>query len=113
MDDYEYLQHTILYQIADLHWIKDLEISPLDRYAGFKSPTGHTWYNTELAGYLECGIAGFYSHSENFDKKKMFQSSDSLSSILDELKPIGRKLDTIEFSWRDVAEILYLGQIYE
>ena len=113
MNDYEYLRHTILYQIADLYRIRDLEISPLDRYAGFESPTGHIWYNTELAGYLECGVSGFYSHSEGFNNKDLSHSSDPLSSLLSELKPVGREFNSTEFSWRDVAEILYLGQIYE
>ena len=55
---FEMLNDTLLYQIADLHRMKltgQLDQSPSVLYMGVNSPTGHTWYNFDVAGFLNQG----------------------------------------------------------
>lgn len=84
-DDYRYLQHMLLYQIADLHQMKILGV--LDSpgiYLGVKSPTGHSWYNFHPEAFLKCGLA----------------SMNPAAAI-------------VECNWADLAILLWVCQIYE
>ncbi len=96
---FEYLHQTILYQIADLHRMKDVEISSIDKYAGFDSPTGNRWYNFHPADYLGCTAEGFRSHIKK--SNNVYWS------------PIPHTFDSTKCGWDDLAEILNLGQNYE
>lgn len=91
MDDFDYLKGTILYQIADLHRMRDAgyyEKDPMLLYFGLESPTGATWYNWTIEGFLEAANAPM--DSDTADDMELEQAT-----------------------WRDLAELLILGQIYE
>lgn len=54
--DFAAFQQLILYQIAD--WQRMAEVGSLndpDRYFGIDSPTGHRWYNFDVATFLKRG----------------------------------------------------------
>lgn len=53
--EFAYFQHMILFQIADLHRMKNAGM--LDKpghilWLGVESPTGQTWYNVGIAGFI-------------------------------------------------------------
>ena len=84
-EGFAYLQHMLLYQIADLHRMREagtLNFDATTLYFGVDSPTGHRWYNFEINGFFECAFSGAEGNLE-------------------------------ESSWENLAELLYLGQIYE
>jgi hypothetical protein len=86
-DPYAYLQHMLLYQIADLHRMQEagtLNLSPVTLYGGIDSPTGHRWYNFSTESYFECAFSG----AEEGNQSQ-------------------------ECDWDSLADLLYLGQIYE
>lgn len=86
-DPYAYLQQMVLYQIADLHQMQNAGTFSLSRailYGGVDSPTGHRWYNFSTESYFECAFSGA-------EEKNQIE----------------------ECSWADLADLLYLGQIYE
>ncbi len=59
-DDYAFVQEMILYQIADLHRMASagtLTQPGHILWLGVESPTGHTWYNFQVASFLECASA--------------------------------------------------------
>lgn len=96
LDDFEYLQGTILYQIADLNRMRDAgyyEKDPTELFFGVSSPTGARWYNWSPESFISCAIAGMTSHSQN---------ENSIIHVDDE-----------QVTWRDLASLLYLGQMYE
>ena len=87
LDDFEYLRGMVLYQIADLHLMAQAgTINNPHRYFGIDSPTGHRWYNFVPVDYLECAK----SCSDDWE--------DAMST---------------ECSWRYLALLLWVGQIYE
>jgi len=88
IESFEFLRQTILCQIADLHRMKNMQISPVEKYSGFTLPTGNTWYNFDVSSFLECASAGLQG------KRKANSSS-------------------IKCDWEDLAEVLALGQLYE
>lgn len=87
MDDFEYLRGMILYQIADLHLMAQAgTLNDPHRYFGIDSPTGHRWFNFAPVDYFGCAKAWF-----NKGESAMYT----------------------ECSWRDLAVLLWVGQIYE
>jgi len=98
-NDYEYLRATILCQIADLHRMEDMQISPLDRYGGIHLPTGNNWYNFSLNDFLWQAINGFKGHKGLFKK-----------SLITSVAP-NTELD--ECNWFVLAHFLWLGEYYE
>ena len=90
LPDFEYLRGTILFQIADLRRMRDAGYFELDGnilFMGKQSPTGAIWYNWTPQDFLTCGIGGIGDH----------QGDDNLPDA----------------TWRNLAELLYLGQMYE
>ena len=81
---FEILKHTILFQIADLHRMKDNELKNEFRYLGVISPTGNSWYNFDVFTYLECGTT-----------------------------PFNMEMPLTNCDWDLLASILKLGRIYE
>ncbi len=73
------------FQIADLRRmaVTDALDNPY-RSMGINSPTGHTWYNFDPQAFLDCASYGIKSSTEPAD-----------------------------FTWEDLAIILWLGQIME
>jgi hypothetical protein len=84
-DDFSYLQHMLLYQIADLHRMGEAGVlTHPHAYFGLDSPTGFRWYNFHPADYLFCATGGM--------------SKDAPDT---------------QCNWADLAIFLWLGQIYE
>jgi len=112
---YEYLKQTIVYQIADLRRMDQaglLDRDPSAFWGGIDSPSGRRWYNLNLGEFLESAARGFYDHCEALDQKPSFPFSEDLASDAD--RPlIGRRLESQECSWADMADILSLGQLYD
>lgn len=95
LDDFDYLKGTILYQIADLRRMRDAgyyEKDPIELFFGVQSPTGASWYNWSPEGFLDGAMSGLTSHYSN--ENSGIQVSDDVT-------------------WRDLGELLYLGQLYE
>lgn len=91
MDDFEYLRGTILYQIADLRRMRDAGYFEMDGnilFMGVQSPTGSSWYNWSPEDFL-----------------------NAATSALGSSNPKQNVVETI--TWRDLAALLYLGQLYE
>lgn len=112
---YVYLIRTLRYQIADLNQIYQQKQKSDERWGPVESPSGNRWYNLDLAGYLECGARGFEDHSRGYIRmpsKKDVASGWFLPDI-PIVNDIGHPLDSKEFYWQDLAEILWLGQLYE
>ena len=89
--DFEYLRGTILYQIADLRRMRDAGYFQRDAselYFGLESPTGARWYNWDSRSFVNRAIEGFYGSSNPY-----------------------RELD--DATWRELAYLLYIGQLYE
>jgi hypothetical protein len=79
------LQQMIWYQIADLHLMAQTgQIDDPNAFFGIDSPTGQRWYNFDPCSYLECAVA-----------------------------PPIRDGSRTQANWRDLAILLWLGQIYE
>lgn len=89
--DFECLKSEVLFLIAELKRMKPLWKDE-SRYFGVQSTTGHTWYNWDPSGYLECATAGLISHSKG--------------GLL-------TQHDTSDCNWALFAFILELGRIYE
>jgi hypothetical protein len=98
-ESFEYLKQVILCQIADLHRMKAIEITPIEKYSGFTSPTGNTWHNFDPSDYLEAASNGFRAHVRR--DSKVYWSV------------FPHTFESTECDWGDLAEILCLGQIYE
>jgi hypothetical protein len=91
LGDFDYLRGTILYQIADLRRMRIegyFERDSVTLFWGVQSPTGASWYNWSPESFLECGTRGMIGHQ-------------------------GKDYSLVGCTWRDLAELLYLGQIYE
>ena len=91
MDDFDYLKGTILYQIADLRRMRDAGYFEMDGnilFMGVQSPTGSSWYNWSPVSFLECGTRGMQGAAR-------------------------QDIELNDFTWRNLAELLYLGQMYE
>lgn len=91
MEDFQFLQQQILYQIADLRRMREagyFERSGMELYMGVTSPTGSSWYNLSISDFLDHTLGdlefGAYSYA-------------------------GRD----EPTWRDLGELLHFSQIYE
>ncbi len=93
VDDFEILTHTILCQIADLHRMRDKQLTDPNRWFGIDSPTGNRWYNFDVFGYWECATRGVLDH---------LRSSESF---------IRHRL--LHCTWALFAAFLELGQSYE
>ncbi len=89
ISDFEYLKWAILSQIIDLHDSSEMDLK-------------ENWNNLSIEGYFEAGTRGFDSHSE----KKSLNNASITSTI-------GSDLSSSQCTWRDMADILHLGQIYE
>lgn len=90
MEDFQFLQHQILYQIADLRRMRDagyFERDGMELYMGVTSPTGASWYNFSIPSFLEAAFGLTY-------EANAYTNLD-------------------EATWRDLGELLYMGQIYE
>jgi hypothetical protein len=98
-DDFEYLRKTILCQIADLHRIKSMNLSPQDLYGGVWLPTGNSWYNFQVDDFLWQALVGFRAHNGIFQKH--------LSTA------IGRDPQSTQCDWFLLTDFLGLGQMYE
>ena len=84
-DDYGYLQHMILYQIADFHLIEASGVLQKQwSVLGVTSPTGNSWYNFDPVGFLFCAAQGMRENSPDTN-----------------------------CTWVNLAITLWLGQIYE
>ena len=55
---FAYTQAVILFQIAELHRMKDKELHNEMRSFGITSETGYDWYNFNPLDLLECGARG-------------------------------------------------------
>ena len=71
--DFNLLKRTILFQIADLHRMKDNELKNEMRFFGIVSPTGNSWYNFDIFSYLECAIRGI----QDRDYKKHYKPENA------------------------------------
>jgi hypothetical protein len=118
--DFGYLHHILCFQIADLYRLEQaglLNVSPLVLYGGIHSPTDSSWYNFTVADYLEAASRGFYDHCKHFERLSDQQAAPERSahilSFFSELELIGRPLDSVACSWRDLGEMLELGRLYE
>ncbi len=57
-DGFDVLQHMIYYQIAEIHLMAQAgQVHGLAAFWGIDSPTGHRWYNVQLASYLKGALA--------------------------------------------------------
>ncbi len=86
-DDFAFLQSMLLYQIADLRRMKDegvLDNRPFVLWLGIHRKNGATWFNFRPSTFLECAFRGL------------------------RVDP-----DSTACDWSSLAELLYLGQIYE
>jgi hypothetical protein len=88
VSDFEILKHTILFQIADLHRMGDVQQSNKFWYYGVTSATGNRWYNLNLYSYWTNGIRGMIDHR-------------------------GKNSEMTPMDWADVAAFLELGRLYE
>lgn len=89
LSDFEFLQRTLLFQIADLRRMsEENQINDL-AWFGVVSPTGHSWYNFHPYSLLECAMSG----------------------IIDNM--VGQECVDGECSWNTLADILEMGRIYE
>lgn len=96
LDDFDYLKATILFQIADLrrmenagYWKRD----PWSMIDGVASPTGESWYNLSPEIFMQCAVSGLTDHQKN---------DNTAIDVPDE-----------NITWRNLAELLILGQLYE
>ena len=87
MSSFAYTQAVIVFQIAELHRMRDKELQDELRYFGITSETGYDWYNFDPITLLRCGADGLYAHN-------------------------GEGV-TIPDDWRFLAELLDLGRYYE
>jgi hypothetical protein len=86
-NDFEFLKKMILYQIADLHRMREegaLDAPPHILWLGASRKGGSTWYNFEPATFLSIALGGIKTDSDN-----------------------------TEYDWSNLAIQLWLGQIYE
>jgi hypothetical protein len=97
--DFEHLRKTILCQVADLHRMKGMKLTPQDRYGGVWLPTGNAWYNFQVADFLWQALVGFRAHNGLFQKR--------LSTA------IGRDPQSTQCNWSLLTDFLGLGQLYE
>ena len=106
-NSFEYLKRTLLFQIADLRRMREagtLNLSPITLFGGVDSSSGNRWYNFHVVDYFECGERGYRSHCENFGVRNEW---------LKGFPPIGRPINSTECTWRDLAELLEFGRVYE
>ena len=104
---FTYFKHTILFQIADLRRMQEagmLNLSPIILFGGVDSPSGNRWYNFDVFDYFTCAERGYRSHCERFGVPDEWSQT---------LPPIGHPINSTECNWRDLAEILEFGRIYE
>lgn len=81
------------FHISELERMKSdgiLDQPPHLLYGGIVSPTGHSWYNFETAGFLESAMRGVM---------------DCVGGDADDVVP--------DPDWRELAEIIDLGRMYE
>ena len=86
-DGFGFLEKMILYQIADLHKMKEegvLDLPPHVLWLGASRKNGKTWYNFVPSSFLFGAIGGLNTDSDNTD-----------------------------CDWSILAIFLWLGQIYE
>jgi hypothetical protein len=96
-DRYKLLQELILYQIADLHRMQEVGLlnkSEFELWLGVDSPTGNRWYNLDPASLLSCASQCL------LDSEPVTPEDNSNATETD-------------WSWSDLAMILWLGQNYE
>lgn len=84
---FAYTQAVILFQIAELHRMKDKELHNEMRSFGITSETGYDWYNFNPLDLLECGARGLCDY-------------------------IGED-ETIPNDWHFLGHLLDLGRYYE
>ena len=103
-DDWESL---ILYQIADLHRMKEAGVFENEyRYFGIESPSGAYWYNFDPLTYLECAIRGKYGGYEAEEVIVVIPPAEGESAD----SPI---YEITSFTWKEFADMLEMGQFYE
>jgi hypothetical protein len=86
-DGIGFLKKMLLYQIADLHRMKEegvLDQPPHILWLGTSRKGGRTWYNFLPSTFLSCALGGLNANSE-----------------------------TTDCDWSILAVFLWLGQIYE
>jgi len=69
-DEIDPLKKMLLYQIADLHKMKDegvLEQPPHILWLGVRRKGGETWYNFLPSTFLSCALGGLNAESESTD----------------------------------------------
>ncbi|GEM_PF-1964190 len=92
ISDFELLQHTILFQIADLHRIPPEQLKDPHSYFGIRSPSGASWYNLDVFTFWECAMAGMEVRvAHDWQGPEYF----------------------VKCNWAVLAELLTLGQLYE
>ncbi len=94
--DYEYLQHAIITQVVELHSASG---SPQ------KQSLLSNWSSLEVEDYVDAAAGGFRAHCQY----KMARGKGTANSR----GRIGRNLASTQCSWRDLADILELGKVYE
>ncbi len=65
VSDYDYTLEVIKFQIAELHKMRGKQLEDEFKYFGITSETGHSWYNFDPIGNLECGTSCMLAHNEN------------------------------------------------
>ncbi|MCI0395827.1 MAG: pentapeptide repeat-containing protein [Chloroflexi bacterium] len=96
VDDYSYLQHILLSQIVELQIVSEKSTSYIpDNLLS-------SWANLLVEYYLEAGVRGFYDYCQTAEVIERASSTF-----------IGRPLQSQVCTWRDMAEILELGKMYE
>ncbi len=65
ISDYNYTLEVIKFQIAELHKMRGKQLEDEFKYFGITSETGHSWYNFDPIGNLECGTSCMLAHNEN------------------------------------------------
>ena len=83
-----FTQNVLIFQIAELHRMRDKELQNPQRYSGINSETDNWWYNFDPFTNLECGAEWF------------LDSADS-------------EEDDISADWGFLGKLLEIGRVYE
>lgn len=104
---FENWENRILFQIADLHHLKEAGVfeNP-HRYGGLTSPSGTYWYNFDPFTFLECAVCGMYGGDVEDE------------NIIWSEKPQGQQFrayvyQITQWGWADFEKLLSYGQHYE
>ena len=61
----DFTQNVLIFQIAELHRMRDKELQNPQRYSGINSETDNWWYNFDPFTNLECGAEWFLDSADS------------------------------------------------